>query len=183
MKIQKRHVVLASLVVALAGAVYLNWHFSSVGVTPDSTKELGKATYVNSNVTATVDQASVNNYSNLSKTQQNYFSSARISRDKAADEAVELAMKALEKVEGDEDLKEEALAQLAAVEKTILNENNVETALRAKGFSACICTLSDSSATVVVPENEIGDNSPLVIKDAVAAVCSIPFENINIVTV
>lgn len=182
MKIQRKHIVLASLVLALGAAVYINWQLSS---TPDNlgAKELGKATYVNTNVKATVDEVSLNLNSKLSKEQQNYFSNARLKRDKTADEVKNSALEALSLVESDEDTKETALAQLAQLEELLMNQVSVENILSAKGFSDCICSISDDSVTVIVPDNEMSENSPLIIKDAVAEVCDIPFDNISIVTV
>lgn len=182
MKIQRKHVILASLVLALGVAVYVNWHISS---TPDETskKELGKATYVNKNITATVDQQELSIVSNLSKEQQNYFSNARLKRSKAYDEVKTTALEALSLVESDEDAKESALAQLAIIEEIIMNQESVENILTAKGFSDCICTVSDTTASVIVPENEMNDKSTLIIKDAVCEICGIGFEDINIITV
>lgn len=182
MKIQRKHVVLASLVLALGAAVYINWQLSS---TPEniSTKELGKATYVNSNVSATADETELDLVSNLSKDQQNYFSNARLKRDKTADEVKNIALEALTLTESDEDAKESALAQLALLEELLMNQSTVENTLIAKGFSDCVCSISESSVTVIIAENEITENSSIIIKDAVSAVCDIPFESISVVTV
>ena len=182
MKIQRKHVVLASLVLALGVAVYVNWQMSS---TTDeiSKKELGKATYVNKNITATIDQQELNLVSDLSREQQNYFSNARLKRSKAYDEVKSIALEALSLVESDEDSKESALAQLAFIEEIIMNQESVENILMAKGFSDCICTVSDNIASVVVPENEMNDKSTLIIKDAVSEICGIGFEDINIITI
>ncbi|MBQ8795286.1 MAG: SpoIIIAH-like family protein [Clostridia bacterium] len=181
MKIQRKHLVLASLVLALSAAVYINWQLSSNADTTKA-KELGKATYVNSNISATVDEVSEFT-SRLTKDQQNYFSNARLKRDKTGDEVKSIALEALSSVENDDDMKEEALAQLALVEEQLMNQVSVENTLIAKGFSDCVCSISDTSVTVVVPESEMGNNSPLIIKDVVTDVTNIPFENINIVTV
>ncbi len=182
MKIQRKHVVLASLVLALGAAVYINWQMSA---SPDNTKskELGKATYVNSNISATVDEANNSLITSLTKEQQNYFSNARLNRDKTADEVKNIALEALSLAESDEDTKELALAQLAELEETLMNQVTVENTLVAKGFSDCVCSISDSSATVIVPEGEMTDNSSLIIKDAVSDVCDIPFDSISVVTI
>lgn len=182
MKVKRKHVVLASLVLALGTAVYVNWNLSQP---PDvSTKrELGKATYVNSNVVATVDEPRISSTGKLTKEQQNYFANARLSRDKIYDETRAVAMEALSLSESDEDTKESALNQLSQLEEILLNQNSVENILMAKGFADCVCTLSDGSASVIVPESNLTDNSLLIIKDAVAKVCSIPFENISVITV
>ena len=181
MKIQKKHIVLASLVLALGAAVYINWQMSSVPQT--DSKELGKATYVNSNLSATVDEVNVDFGSDLTKEQQNYFSNARLKRDKTGDEVKNTALEALSLTESDDDIKEDALSQLAKIEETLMNQITVENTLIAKGFSDCVCAISDENITVIVPDNEMNQNSPLIIKDVVAKTCKASFENINIVTV
>ncbi len=182
MKIQRKHVVLASLVLALGAAVYINWQMS---VSPENikSKELGKATYVNSNITSTVDEVNSSLVSKLSKEQQNYFANARLNRDKTADEVKNIALEALSLSESDEDTKELALAQLAKLEEVLMNQVTVENTLIAKGFSDCVCSVSDEGATVIVPDDEMTENSSIIIKDAVTKVCDIPFESISVVTV
>lgn len=182
MKIQRKHIVLASLVLALGAAVYINWQLSSI---PDNkgTKELGKAMYVNSNITATVDEVIKDLKTNLSKEQQNYFSNARLKRDKTADEVKNIALEALTLTESDEDSKETALAQLANLEELLMNQVSIENILTAKGFSDCVCTISDDSVNIIIPDNEMNDTSSIIVKDAVSEVCDIPFDNISIVTV
>lgn len=182
MKIQKKHVVLASLVLALGAAVYINWQISA---TPDNidTKELGKATYVNSNVQATVDESEKDLVSSLTKEQQNYFSNARLKRDKISDEIKSTVLEVLEITESDEDVKEEALEQLSNLQQRLANQITVENTLMAKGFTDCVCSLSDGTATVIVPEGEITDKSTLIIKDAVSKAGNVTFDNISIVTV
>lgn len=181
MKIQRKHVVLASLVLALGAAVYINWQLSSPPST--GTKELGKATYVNSNVTATVDEVDFDVHSKLTKEQQNYFSNSRLKRDKASDEVKNIALEVLSLTESDEDAKEKAMAQLAILEERLMSQVTIENTLTAKGFSDCVCSISDESVSIIVPDNEITQNSTLIIKDVVASVCNVTFENISIITV
>ncbi len=183
MKLKKHHVVLATLVVALSTAVFLNWQLSgddSLNVV-QSSKELGEATYVNSNVSS-VDEVTISN-PNLSKEQAEYFAASRSDRESAQDDAIELAKQVLELTEDDDESKEDATEQLSRIEDNILNQNRVETTLKAKGFSDCICYLSETSCTVIVPKNEMNESSPLIIKDCVEENSGLPFENISIVEV
>ncbi len=188
MKIKKRHILLASLVFALSAAVYLNWQFSdSDGLTVSNrTKELGAATYVNSNI-STEDEsavnASVNKLSDLSDEQAEYFATSRTDRQKVQDEVIQLARQVLELSDSSDEAKEEASEQMSRIEETFLGQNRIETTLKAKGFTDCICYLSDSSCMIIVPANEMQENSVLIIKDCVNEVAQLPFENINIVEV
>lgn len=186
MKIKKRHILLASLVFALSAAVYLNWQLSdSKGLAvADTAKELGAATYVNSNV-STNDENAVDTMkttqSKLSKEQAEYFATSRSERQKTQDEVIQLARQVLELADSSDEAKEEAAEQLSRIEETLLSQNRIETTLKAKGFTDCICCLSDTSCTIIIPKDEMGENSVLIIKDCVDEVADLPFENISIV--
>lgn len=188
MKIKKRHIVLATLVLALSAAVFVNWQLSDgngMSMTPTN-KELGAVTYVNNNLDSSLDEAQVNaeidaKDSNLSKEQIEYFASCRNDRQKAQDEVKTMAVEVLELVDSSDEAKEEAVEQLNKLEDIFLSQNRVETTLKAKGFSECLCVLSKTSCTVIVPENEMSENSAVVIKACVDEVADLPFEKISIV--
>lgn len=188
MKIKKRHILLASLVFALSAAVFLNWRLSDgQGITVSNpVKELGSATYVNSSIT-TEDEMSVYSSdieeSDLTDEQIEYFATSRSERKKTQDEVIELARQILELSDSSDEAKEEAAEQLSGIEEMLLSQNRIEMTLKAKGFSDCICCLSDMSCTIIIPQGEMTDNSSLIIKDCVDEVTDLPFENISIVEI
>ncbi len=189
MKIKKRHMVLASLVLALSAAVYLNWQLSdskSLAVS-DTTKELGAATYVNSNINTTTDEypepTGYSPSSKLSPEQSEYFSSARMDRDTSQDDAIELAKDVLELADSSDEAKEDAVGKLSELEDRILCQNRIENTLKAKGFSECLCYLSDYSCTIIVPKNEMTEDMRLSINSCVKESAEISFENISVVEV
>ena len=70
------------------------------------------------------------------------------------------------------------------VEKTLKNftiQDSIESIIKAKGFSDCLCTISDEGVSVIVPEGELNDNSVLVIDDAVVTHYDVAYENISII--
>lgn len=75
------------------------------------------------------------------------------------------------------------MAQLAILEERLMSQVTIENTLTAKGFSDCVCSISDESVSIIVPDNEITQNSTLIIKDVVASACNVTFENISIITV
>ncbi len=188
MKIKKRHVVLAALVLALSSAVFINWQLSDaqgIGSKPAG-RELGAVSYVSSDITSTSDEVQVNadiqgDDSKLSKEQLEYFATSRTERQKTQDEVKTMAMQVLELSDSSDEAKEDAVEQLNKLEEIFLSQSRVESTLKAKGFTECLCLLSDNSCTVIVPENELEDNSALIIKACVDEVTDLPFENISIV--
>lgn len=186
MKIKKRHIVLSALVLTLAAAVFLNWQLSSTQPKSDSKRELGVATYVNSNLNSTDDEvavssASISSASSLTQEQIEYFAVAKSERQKIQDEMISLATQVLEISESSEDAMEDAAEQLAKLEDNILSQSRIEITIKGKGFSECLCCLDETSCTVIVPENEMLENSAVIIMDCVSEVSGLPFENINIV--
>ena len=189
MKIKKHHIVLASLVLALSSAVYLNWQLSDPvksGDISSTGRELGAATYVNKGVSSTNDEMQVSatasvRQDSLSDEQSEFFASARAERQRTQDEMITLSRQILELSDSSDEAKEEAVEQLSNIEDIILSQNRIETTLKAKGFSDCLCNLSESSCTIIVPKSEIKENSMIIIKDCVEEVTDLPFENISIV--
>lgn len=179
MKFQKRHLVLASLVLALAAAVYLNWQFSDSA--PQSTsvsKELGAATYVNTSVsTSDQETAQVANQSN------DYFATTLVERDKAIDKAIGTAQETLKLAESTDDAKTLAVEQLSKLEDIVVAQSAVESTLKAKNYSQCVCVITDNSCTVSLLKDEIDKNTPLIVKDAVISSYDISFSDVTILEI
>lgn len=181
MKFQKRHIVLASLVLALSAAVFINWQFSDdSSLIKDVSKELGAATYVNADV-ATDDE--VADVSKQTTAVDEYFAKAQLERQQSRDIAIETAQETLKLADSAEDAKTLAVEQLQKLEDNIVIESNIESILKGKGFSQCLCFVSDNSCSVAVLKSDMNDNSALIVKDAVLSQLGIDFNNITIIEV
>ena len=93
MKFGKKQLVLASLVLALGAAVYLNWQFAGtntlpVGDTSSETSQLGAAQLVNNAYVETVTDDLQS--STETATQEDALAQARVDRQNSRDEALEL---------------------------------------------------------------------------------------------
>lgn len=185
MKIKKQHMILATLVLILSASVYINWRMNdpSEAQVKSYTKELGAATYVNSDL-STFDEVQISvNDSALSAAQTEYFAACKSDRQKTQDEVIALAKEVLELSDSSEEARTLAAEQLGYLENMLLSQNRIETTLKAKGFTECYCYLDESSCTVVIPENEMDDSSSLVIRDCVFQCSGISFENITIIEI
>lgn len=191
MKIQKRHIVLASLVLALGAAVYLNWQFSDgnglLKASNDEAKELGKAKYVNNSVTVPTEESKTNPTDEakdaLKKAEDDYFASALTERTQTQDSILESVKEITANLESSEESKTLAAENLKKLEDLILAQNNIEGILKAKGFSKCLCCLSEKGCSVIVLKDELKNLSTLIIKDAVTSQYDVEFENITVVEV
>ena len=178
MKIQKKHVISAALVLALGAAVYVNWQFGSSG-TPKSSKELGAASYVSATVGASKDEAV--STAALSSDQKSYFASERNKRQAIQDNVIEKAKDVLDVDSSTEEQQSEAQKSVAKLLKSFTVQDSIESIIKAKGFSECLCTISDMGVTVIVPQSELNDTAALLIDDAVTSHWDVSFEKISIV--
>lgn len=190
MGIGKRQLVLAALVVALGAAVYLNWQFSGDNQllatnTVTSQKELGEAQLVNASVPSSSAPAESSSApvseAGQSTDANDYFTQARLSRQKARDEAVELLEKVLQDAEQSDAAKKDAVAQAAVVAQNVLKESNIENLIKAKGFEDCVVFLQNGECNVVVKVKESDPNNAVVIKDIVAGQAGVTYDKIKIV--
>ncbi len=193
MKYGKRQLILASLVLALGAAVYLNWQFSGTnvkledGAEDDSSSALGAAQLVNSNYIETVSdgvEVSADMAQSAEETvaKADAFSDARMSRQTARDEAVELLEDVLEDAQADTAVKEAAVSEAAAIAQNILKETNIESLVQAKGFSECVAYINGDACTVVVKGDMDNEQNALIVKDIVVSETGLAADKIKIIS-
>ncbi|HIQ79817.1 MAG TPA: SpoIIIAH-like family protein [Candidatus Scatavimonas merdigallinarum] len=194
MKFGKRQLVLAALVVALGAAVYLNWQFAGnedllTATTSSTAKELGQAQFVNNSTDKTADKEEKES-SESSKKQEStvkanedslaYFAQSKVERQKTQDEITDLAKEVIEAASSSEEAKAEAVAQAAEIAKIMEQQTNIESLIKAKGFTECFAFIQNGECSVVVCKGELSDDKVIVIKDIVNGQSGIEFENIKI---
>lgn len=181
MKFSKKYAVVAALVLALGAAVYLNWQFSdNTSMLSSASKELGAATRVSTDVATDDEALSVSK--SLSKSDE-YFAKAQSDRTQAQDKSLTAAKEILQMADSSDEAKAEAVEQANALEERITAQSNIESILQAKGFTRCLCFISDEGCTVAVLSGELKDASALIIKDTVMSQYEIDFNDITIVEV
>lgn len=211
MKIQKRHILMASLVLALGAAVYLNWQFTgnSDMLSVDASKKLGEAKYVNGDITDETQEAGIFDSifggdddkstdsteettegedttavkAELTEEQISYFSTVRTDREQTQSKVLEDAKEVLSLSENSEEAKEEAAESVSQLEKLILAQSNIENLLKAKGFTDVVCFISDEGCNVVVASRNMDDNGSLLVKDAVMSQLDMGSEQIKIIQI
>ena len=184
--IKRRQLIMATLVVALGSAVFVNWYFtnsnSQVAEEGETGSEyvqsIGEAKYVNSNNAETED--TTNNATATASKNTDYFTTVKLKRTKAHDEAL-ADMKALLK-EAPESSKsaEEIGKTIDSLSKTIKLEADIEALISAKLKCECVVMINNDNAEVVVTKGNLNDASILQIMDAVLNNTDIKAENIKI---
>ena len=149
MKFGRKQLVLASLVLALGAAVYLNWQFAGTNKLPigdgeDTSSQLGAAQLVNNAYVETVTDDL------QAKAGTDMFAEARLSRQNSRDEALELLDGVLEDVDADSEAKKAAVEEASAMAQNILKETNVESLLKAKGYEESVAYITTEECSVVV---------------------------------
>ena len=153
MKYGKRQLILASLVLALGAAVYLNWQFAGTKVQSagdvseeSASSALGAAQLVNNAYVETVSDTLTNEDGVLPETEpadgaaessaaeetaaavsvSAKLSDARLTRQTARDEAVELLEDILKDDSAEVAVKQAAVDEAAVIAQNILKETNIE---------------------------------------------------------
>ncbi len=179
MKFQKKHIISAALVLALGAAVYVNWQFGS-GAVKTKPKELGAASYVNADVSSATADQSVQT-SSLSDSQEKFFAAERVKRQSAQDKVLDEAKKVFDLENAADEDKSEAQKNVESLLKSFTVQDSIESIVKAKGFSDCLCYISDEGVTVIVPNEQLNDTAALVIDDAVASHYKVDYDKISIV--
>ena len=184
MKFGKKQLVLASLVLALGAAVYLNWQFAGtnrlpVGDSASETSQLGAAQLVNNAYVETVTD-DLEPSSSAETASADVLSQARMDRQNSRDEALELLDSVLNRVESDSAAKQQAVDQASAIAQNILDESNVESLLEAKGYSDCVAYISPEECSVVIA-GTVEEADTLIVQEIVMEQTGLTADKIKII--
>lgn len=188
LKHKGRGVTLATLVLALGAAVYMNWSFAksvpeSVSVAPEEaasvSAEVDSVAVYDPLNTEPAEETANKNYGEaqlVSASQDSgteFFESARLARTKARDEALDSIQKTLKDTSLSEEEKEKLTEELEMQVSNITSETSLENKIKAKGFADCVVTLGPSRADVtVMTENDaLTADEVTQIRDVLLASC------------
>lgn len=176
MIIGRRKILLATLVVILGAAIFVNWQFGSVKVDDsEASKNLGDAQYVNGTNVSEGDREDSNDDI------ADYFSSIRLERQQTRDAVKENYERISADTTVSEAEKAESMATFAKLMENIKKETDIENLVKAKGVNECVTVINDGTVTVVVDCEEINDVILLQIKEIANKQTNISFENITII--
>lgn len=174
-KLKSRGATAALLTLALGAAVYLNWSFSreappelivsdavetSAEVSAPITDPLAIETAAEADSTdgteAAAGDGANKNYGEAQLVSVNkdsgteFFESARLTRSKARDEALDALKKSLKDAKLTQDEKDRLTTELSARISNITLETKLETLIKSKGFADCVVNLESTKANVTV---------------------------------
>lgn len=164
MKMWKRNAVVIAIVLFVGAAVYLNWSYNNQtvpgtdGETGSSEKLLGQSSLVSGGTDDTPggadEPASLPDDGETPGT--GYFATARLNRQQARDNALELLRQAAADEKADQTMVDEANASIQVMAAYTMSEAQIENLITAKGYGDCICFISETSASVVVSSTQRG---------------------------
>ncbi len=192
MKAAKRQIILGALILALGAAVYLNWQFTETipaNTTPTSSvgqpetheiedENLGIAQLVNNSYIQTTTNESDNNTTVVDDGINDVMAQARIERQTARDDALDILSAVLDNEEMDAEAKKAAVDDSAQIAQNMIMESNAENLIKAKGIDDVVVYINEDTCTTVVKGLE--DNM-LIVQDIIINQTGLALENIQII--
>lgn len=183
MKVWKKNIVAAAVLVTVCAGIYLNWAYTedsqpaSLSDTLDADKILDDSQLVMS----TGDAVAAAGEDLATDTATDYFAAVRLSRQEARDSAVSLLQEAMAY-----DTSAEASSQeLEQIVQVALSEAQIESLVIAKGYADCVAYMSDDGISVAVagPETGLQQSDVAVITDIILTQSDYDVDDIRIVEV
>ena len=197
MIIGKKQIVLTSLVLVLAAAVYVNWIFSKTDAQDYNITAKLESDIVTETETAVITSAdeemtdvSDSGSKTLGETElvdaksisaEDYFARATLAKLQARDEAIDTISLILNDENADDASKTAASDQALRLSDNIESETAIENLIRSKGFEECMVYLSGDTANVVVRCDAMDSAKATQIKELVLSESNILAENISII--
>ncbi len=176
-KSRKTKTAISVFVLLLAVGIGGNWYWENSDISAKistisaSNKTLGEATYVDAPTEVTTEA------------ENDYFSSARVDRQKARDSELEKLQQIIDTTAEGDEARKTAAENIAKISSHIEIENKIETLVCAKGVENCIAVV-DTEGTrvdVIVDTAELTDDIILQIKEIATEQLSCGFENVTII--
>ena len=163
MKLWKRNAIAAAIVLLVCGAVYVNWNYTQDTA---AARNLGEAALVGSRqdpLAASADAETAEKAKpeeagaeSAAETGSDYFSTARLNRQQARDNALSLLQEAAADEKADQASVDQANVAIQTMASYTMTEAQIENLVTAKGYADCVAFLEDGNVSVVVSALENG---------------------------
>ena len=179
MKIWKKNMVAAAILVTVCAGIYVNWLYTEDQQAVDLVDTLDEKKLLSNDLLVMGDDVILDELS----TKSEYFAAVRLSRQEARDSAVSLLQEAMS-YETEASL-QQSNDQLEYIVQTALNEAQIESLVIAKGYADCVAYISEDGISVAVSANEGGLSQAdvAVIADIVLTQTSYSIDQLRVVEV
>ena len=181
MKVWKKNIVAAAVLVTVCAGIYVNWLYSEDQSVSSLTDTLNEDKILSSDMLVMADGSNTTQLEGNTIT--DYFAAVRLSRQEARDGAVSLLQEAMSYNDDSEAV--QSNEKLEEIVQTALCEAQIESLVIAKGYSDCVAYMSDGGISVAVaaPEGGLKDTDVALIADIVMTQSEIGMEKIRVVEV
>ena len=205
MKTFKRNAIIIVVALFVCVAAYLNWSYNKDGepdaevLNPDASPKITAPPVItpNSADTAILGDDNTETAANSQKTessglyfegvvdQTGYFSEARLIRQQARDAAVATLATVNETESASQEILDSAFEQIMKIAAFSQQEAELETLIKAKGFTDCVVFMANDGVKVTVPSPQAGLSSVDVAKitDIIVGDTEYTAEMLNIIEV
>ena len=180
MKIWKKNLIAAAVLVTVCAGIYVNWLYTEDQTTMDLTDTLDQNKILSSDMLVMADGTLPD--ADAENTISDYFAAVRLSRQEARDSAVTLLQEAMA-YSDTEDV--QSNIQLEEIVQTALCEAQIESLVIAKGYADCVAYMNEEGISVAVasPVGGLQQTDVAVIADIVISQSGISMEDIRVVEV
>ena len=181
MKIWKKNLVAAALLVTVCVGIYANWSYTEKQQAMNLTDTLNEEKLLSEDMLVMADSEDTND---VQTTSSDYFADARLSRKEARDNAVTMLQEAMAYTDGDPDASA-SNQTLDGIVQTALCEAQIESLVVAKGYSDCVAYIGEDGISVAVaaPEGGLQKDDVAVIADIVMHQSDYTLDKIRVVEV
>lgn len=186
MKIWKKNMVAAAVLVTVCAGIYVNWLYSEENAAANLTDVLDVEKVMSDDaLVLSEDMAALASGENLQTTSSDYFAAVRLSRQQARDSAVNLLQEAMAYSNQESSKELESSMELEDIVQTALSESQIESLIIAKGYEDCVAYMSGEGISVAVasPEGGLQQNDVAVIADIVMTQSDYSLDEIRVVEV
>ncbi len=169
----KSQIILAVMIVALGAAVWFNVKYSA-DAKKENVKYLGQAEYVD-NTSGVAIQTSANT--------SDYFTNSKKERDQTRNKVKEELEETIKSAGKNTDAIKTAVDKAASIAARELAEQNIESLLKAKGFSKVLAIIGDNDVNVVVSNSSLTPQQTMQIQDVATTQSGYTADKIKILTV
>ena len=185
MKIWKKNVVAAAVLVTVCAGIYLNWLYTDAEQTAELTDTLNAEKVLSEDLLVFDDAAVEAAAEDLTDTEElsDYFAAVRLSRQEARDSAVSLLQETFSYSDGSD--ADQTSAELEEIVQTALSEAQIESLIIAKGYADCVAYMNEEGISIAVaaPEGGLVQTDVAVITDIVMTQSDFEVSDIRVVEV
>lgn len=186
MKIWKKNMVAAAVLVTVCAGIYVNWLYTEENMAMNLTDTLNVEKVMSDDaLILSEDMAAIASGEDILTTSTDYFAAVRLSRQQARDSALNLLQEAMAYNSEESSKEVESAIELEEIVQTALSEAQIESLVIAKGYADCVAYMSGEGVSIAVssPEGGLQKGDVAVIADIVMSQSQYTLDDIRVVEV